>query len=78
MVGPSVVGASAPLLQRSSLVLKQVDIERKPNGLPVSVPAVLSDATLDQHVKRFIEVADGDPGDRHGLIALFRKYHGGA
>jgi hypothetical protein len=58
-------------------MLKQVTIDTKANGWLVTIPAVVCEANVDQQVKRFIEIADADPGNGHMHIVLFRKYHGG-
>lgn len=59
-------------------MLREVDIERLPNGKPTNIPAILSEANLDQQVKRFIEVAAAEPMDGQLHISHFRKYYGGA
>jgi hypothetical protein len=66
-----------PEEKKASGELRQVIIDRNPSGYPISIPAEVSEAKLDQYVKRFIEIADYNPQDGSGVVARFRLYHGG-
>lgn len=57
--------------------MRKVEILRKPDGTPVNVPEQVSEANLDQLVKRFTEVASYSPQDGSGLVSMFRGFHGG-
>ncbi len=66
-----------PEEKKASGELRQVIVDRKPSGYPISIPAEVSEAKLDQYVKRFIEIADYNGQDGSGVVAHFRLYHGG-
>lgn len=58
-------------------MLRKVDIERKPDGSPVTIPAEINDANIDQQVKVLIELADRSYWDGQLRLSHLRKYHGG-
>jgi hypothetical protein len=57
--------------------LRDVKIDTKSNGLPISIPVEVSSSKIDQYVKRFIEITSYNLQDGSGLAARFRSYHGG-
>lgn len=58
-------------------MLKHITIDTKPNGEPITIPASINEANLEQQVKRFIEITDYNPFDGQLHISLFRTCHGG-
>lgn len=58
-------------------MLKHITIDTKPDGKPIMIPVSVSEANLDQQVKRFIEITDYNPFDGQMHISLFRTCHGG-
>ena len=67
-----------PEEKKASGELRQVVVDRTERGYPVSIPAEVSEAKLDQYIKQFIEIADYNPQDGSGMVALFRLCHGRA
>jgi hypothetical protein len=59
------------------MLLRQIVIDQKPNGKPITIPVEVNEANLEQQVKRFIEIADYNTFDGQLHISLFRKFHGG-
>ena len=58
-------------------MLKQITIDTKPDGTPITIPASFNEANFEQQVKRFIEMVDYNPFDGQLHISLFRTCHGG-
>ena len=58
-------------------MLKQIKIDTKPDGLPITIPAIINEANFEQQIKRFIEIADYNSFDGQLHISLFRACHGG-
>lgn len=58
-------------------MLKDIEIDKKTNGDPITIPVTVDDATIEQQVKRFIEIADYSEFDAHMHLSLFRHFHGG-
>jgi hypothetical protein len=61
----------------SICMLKQITIDTKPDGMPITIPARINEANFEQQVKRFIEIADYNPFDGQLHISFFRTCHGG-
>jgi hypothetical protein len=51
-------------------MLKHVTIDTKPDGKPITIPASINEANLEQQVKRFIEITDGSPFDGQERAAI--------
>ena len=58
-------------------MLRQVVLDRKPNGALITIPTEINETNFDQQIKRFIEIADYNPFDGQLHISLFRHFHGG-
>jgi hypothetical protein len=58
-------------------MLKDIEVERKPNGKPVIIPVKISDANIEQQIKLLIEIADYNLFDAHMHLSVFRHFHGG-
>ncbi len=58
-------------------MLKQVTIDRMPNGKEITIPAEVNEKNFDQQIKRFIEIADSRLFDGQLHLSLFRTCHGG-
>lgn len=57
-------------------MLKDVKVDKKINGELVTIPAKVDETTIEQQVKRFIEIADYSPFDAHMHLSQFRHFHG--
>jgi hypothetical protein len=58
-------------------MLRQVVLDRKPNGALITIPTEINETNVDQQIKRFVEIADYNRFDGQLHISLFRHFHGG-
>jgi hypothetical protein len=58
-------------------VLKEVEIDQKPDGGKITIPVEVNDINFEQQIKNFIEIVDYSTFDGQLHISLFRKFHGG-
>ena len=56
-------------------MLRQVELERKPNGSLIVVPKEMNEQKIDQQVKLFIEMASYSRFDGQLHISHFRTFH---
>lgn len=59
------------------MTLREIVVDRRPNGGPINVPVKVNECDMEQYVKRFIEIADYSLQDGSGVASLFRGFHGG-
>lgn len=58
-------------------MLRDVVIDRKPNGKRIIIPVEVTKENREQQVKIFIEMAASSTFDGQQHISLFRHFHGG-
>jgi len=58
-------------------MLKNIEIDRKPNGKPIIFPVKITETNAEQQVKLLIEMADYNLFDAHMHLSVFRHFHGG-
>ena len=58
-------------------MLKNIELDKKPNGKTIFIPVEITASTIQQQIKIIIEWADYSTFDVHCHLSRFRSFHGG-
>lgn len=56
-------------------MLKNIEMDRKPDGKIIKFPVKMTEANIEQQVKLVIEMADYNAYDAHMHLSVFRHFH---
>lgn len=59
-------------------MLRNIEIDLKPDGRPIIIPVKITETNIGQQVKLLLEMADYNSFDAHMHLSAFRHFHGGS
>ena len=65
------------LIELEVMMLRNIKLDKKPDGKTIFIPASITENTIEQQMKIIIEMVDYSTFDAHSHLSRFRSFYGG-